>query len=1084
SGNSNAKTEIIPGRFGAIYEPVKIWVKGVEETTGNEVMPVKQIENDPYYDRPAKEIFYKGSEVDVEAPSVRGYQTTERIKTTLNTSFLADNTAEKPFIIHYKRSSNNPIFTGLSVLSLGINDTYDLRAGVKARDIEGNDLTADIKISPTTIDTGYAHKQEVIYRVTDSAGNSTTQTRLVYVGINPLTLDVGKGWLIEDFTYSGNKVTGFSDKGNRKLSNNRDVVLPPFNPNTGETVEIVSRYAFESKKMNSLLIPENIKEVEERAFYYCGLSSVEFSEGLEKLGLKCFESNSLTRVELPDTLVYVEPYVFLRNNITSYKLSANLKKTSHGMFEANYIKQVTFPVHLEKVSSCVFFSNSINSVHIPSHVKEIESGAFYSNPLRTATFEDGLEVMGDYVFYNTNFNMRELRLPRTLKSVGEYAFDGSGKIDKLVIPDGVTSLGKNAFRSLHLQSVNIPQNLKEISPSLFSDNDLTAIDIPDQITKIGDNAFRNNKLNKLTLPKQLQFIDYRAFSDNHLTDINLQNNLIVIGSDAFLNNRLQTLNVPKSVMEINKSAFKNNALTSIDLKDSLQKLGEEAFKNNKLVDVRIPKNITTVPNEVFADNHLEHITFAPNTQSIGVGSFRNNHLSTLVIPDTVTSIAERAFKDNKLVNLTIPDSVKSIGDEAFRNNLLTELDIPKSITTINNGTFADNRLSELTIPDNITAIGVDAFKNNALTKLGFTDDSKLIGLLDGAFANNKLTTLDLPKSVTTLGKGTFANNKFTSVNLSTSVTSLAADTFRGNPGWEALPNRVRIFIRDEQGKFVNPHNLQDSPTHLINKSVIKIHKLLEGSNKPVAETEELILGIGDSQSYQPQDKWIYEPVNAEPITLTATEDSQEITVYYRKKTGTSAGDLQIHLKHATKDYEPDATQPYGLKTYMVGKAMPLILSVSNSGDVDNIADPTIIIDLNQASGGNIDAGKIIWPTNINDIAKDYGIVNQMLVIHLKDPISASYALEIPFNLAFQTSTPYGYTLDLTKAVSIWDGNFLLVPTNAEAIGLRAITERYEISKNKDKDKYKQGESTNDGYLNRSLAKPIKFDYRNTRRIVE
>ena len=86
-------------------------------------------------------------------------------------------------------------------------------------------------------------------------------------------------------------------------------------------------------------------------------------------------------------------------------------------------------------------------------------------------------------------------------------------ISAVVIQDGVTSIGNNAFFQSELTSVTIPGSVASIGESAFYNCiNLTSMDIPEGTTSIGAGAFYScGRLATVTLPESMTSIEESAF---------------------------------------------------------------------------------------------------------------------------------------------------------------------------------------------------------------------------------------------------------------------------------------------------------------------------------------------------------------------------------------------------------------------------------------------------------------------------------------------------------------------------------------------------------------------------------------------
>jgi len=221
-----------------------------------------------------------------------------------------------------------------------------------------------------------------------------------------------------------------------------------------------------------------------------------------------------------------------------------------------------------------------------------------------------------------------------------FAFDAAtgtiknfiGTTQDLVIPE---QIGGVPVTRIGGRAVDHPSLM---DPTPYEERLLTVI-IPEGITYIGENAFRRNLLTEVEIPASVVTIGYRAFYDNHLESVTLhdgyletigpsafQRNVITevdipetvtyIGASAFRQNRLVTVVIPPLITEIAPSAFSwNITMTSVFIPDTVTRIGLEAFRSNPLVEITIGSNVT-----------FYHLLTTLQTMGIHHTAFRNFYI--------------------------------------------------------------------------------------------------------------------------------------------------------------------------------------------------------------------------------------------------------------------------------------------------------------------------------------------------------------------------------------------------------------------------------------------------------------------------
>ena len=132
--------------------------------------------------------------------------------------------------------------------------------------------------------------------------------------------------------------------------------------------------------------------------------------------------------------------------------------------------------------------------------------------INKVVIKDGLTSIGDFAFYECR-NITSVTIPNSVTSIGEYAFWSCASLTSVIIPNSVTSIGNCAFAYCRsLTSVTIPNSVRSMGDGTFQYCSLTSITISSTVTSIGSATFQGcYYLTSVEIPNSVTNIGDYAF---------------------------------------------------------------------------------------------------------------------------------------------------------------------------------------------------------------------------------------------------------------------------------------------------------------------------------------------------------------------------------------------------------------------------------------------------------------------------------------------------------------------------------------------------------------------------------------------
>ena len=139
------------------------------------------------------------------------------------------------------------------------------------------------------------------------------------------------------------------------------------------------------------------------------------------------------------------------------------------------------------------------------------------------------DYQGPYDHYNDQTYDDILRLNTLVEETENCApwYSYHAEIDEIVLGDGITHIGSNAFYSVWgLANIAIPDSVTSIGNEAFNGcNALMSISIPDSVTKIGSYAFSGcYNIKSITVPQSVTILETGAFGGTELINFRVDEN--------------------------------------------------------------------------------------------------------------------------------------------------------------------------------------------------------------------------------------------------------------------------------------------------------------------------------------------------------------------------------------------------------------------------------------------------------------------------------------------------------------------------------------------------------------------------------
>ncbi|MBF1502423.1 leucine-rich repeat domain-containing protein [Prevotella pallens] len=224
----------------------------------------------------------------------------------------------------------------------------------------------------------------------------------------------------------------------------------------------------------------------------------------------------IRRIILPDNITEFGEFAFYGLTLETINIPSSLRKLGNNCFDENRwlsVNPLIIPEGVTEIpTQCFQFCYKLKKVVLPSTIKTIGILAFFDSLVDDMNFPEGLDSIGYLSMHGTR--LTEVVLPKTIRTIGYKTFASNFKLKKVVLPEGLTEIPDNLCSScIELEKIVIPESVIKINTEAFSACLKLKTNLPPKLKWIGSDAFSSSGLDSIVFPATMEYIGKEAFQD-------------------------------------------------------------------------------------------------------------------------------------------------------------------------------------------------------------------------------------------------------------------------------------------------------------------------------------------------------------------------------------------------------------------------------------------------------------------------------------------------------------------------------------------------------------------------------------------
>lgn len=375
------------------------------------------------------------------------------------------------------------------------------------------------------------------------------------------------------------------------------------------------------EKAEKVIMPETVKEIAPRAFYYQDkLSEVILNEGLLRIGEEAFVGTGLASVEIPASVEYIGDNAF---------------SSAHSIYRPKLLLNENNP-YIRTDGKCLYNSNNEGEARL---------------------------------LWCHNYDATRYTLSDKTVEICKKAFDGCYSIRVLYLNAGLKKIGEGALDGIELRNLSIPKSVTDISYDLFTDwnrNMNCSIHF-----EYGGKVF--SEKDGVIYKKVSDGYEVVAYQPSRKKTVVIRKGTITIKKEAFEGNSISTVLLPTSLRLIEEGAFSFcNLLNTVTINN-------KKYEKEKGV-IRFPKGIKEIRYGAFSGCHFSKLETFPGIKKIINDSFERCEVEEVYISASCDEVDADSICCTKRYIVDEKNAVFCTLNGVLYNKTMTEIvDVPSEL---------------------------------------------------------------------------------------------------------------------------------------------------------------------------------------------------------------------------------------------------------------------------------------------------------------------------------------------------------------------------------------------------------------------